>query len=278
MILTMALTAGLAVDAHAQAEPPAAARQAWEAYVRATEARIARERTSTNGFFARDQAPDAAAVRRAALAGELVIDAWRTPPPDGDDWRVPQGQIHHWVGTVFVPGVELATLLERLHGVDVQLRQPDVLAARVLTRDAHGLSVHLRVRRSQIVTATYDTEHRVRFERFGPSRAMSTTAATRIVELDDAGTPEERPLGPGEDRGFLWRLNAYWRYEAVAGGVLVECESLSLSRRAPIGLGTIAAPFVTRVARESMSRTLAALRSTLGRGVPAGFAARAGDL
>jgi hypothetical protein len=93
---------------------------------------------------------------------------------------------------------------------------------------------------------------------------MSTTVATRIVELDEAGTSQERPLGPGEDRGFLWRLNAYWRYEAVAGGVLVECESISLSRRTPYGLGTIAAPFITRVARESMARTLTALRTALG--------------
>jgi len=34
----------------------------------------------------------------------------------------------------------------------------------------------------------------------------------------------------GDDRGFLWRLNAYWRYEQVAGGVIAECESITLSR------------------------------------------------
>jgi hypothetical protein len=274
----LALTAAFTAEAHAQAAPPAGARAGWEAYVRATEARVARERASSSGFFARDAAPDGAAIRRAALGGALIVDRWRTPRPDGGEWDVPDAAVHHWVGTVFLPGVELSTLLERLQGVDVQRRQPDVLAARVISRDAEGLSVFLRLRRSQIVTVTYDTDHRVRFLRLGPSRAMSTTVATRIAEIEAPGTTEERTLGSGEDRGFLWALNAWWRYEAVDGGVLVECESISLSRRPPFGLGAIAAPFVTRVARESMVRTLEALRTTLAGPRPIDVSARASRL
>ncbi len=40
----------------------------------------------------------------------------------------------------------------------------------------------------------------------------------------------KREKPEGKDRGFLWRLNSYWRYQQVDGGVLVECESLTLSR------------------------------------------------
>lgn len=253
----------LAAEARAQAAPPAAARASWDAYVRATEARIAAERSDPVRFFARDARPDGAAVRRAALAGGLLVERWSTPAPQGGEWEVPDAAIHHWVGTTFLPGVSLATLLERLQGVEIQRRQPDVLAARVTARERDGLSVYLRLRRSQMITVTYDTEHRVRFLRLGPTRAMSSTVATRIAELDEPGTAAERALGPGEDRGFLWALNAYWRYEEVAGGVLVECESISLSRRPPFGLGAVTAPFVTRVARESMTRTLEALRAAL---------------
>jgi hypothetical protein len=261
-LLSLVLTVGLAVEARAQAAPPAQARATWDAYVRATEARVARERSNPTAFFARDAAQDGAALRRAALAGALIVDRWRTPTPQGGEWDVPDAAIHHWVGTVFLPGVALPALLERLQGVDIQRRQPDVLAARVTGRQDDGLSVYLRLRRSQIVTVTYDTEHQVRFARLGPTRAMSTTTATRITELEAPGSTGERALGPGEDRGFLWALNAYWRYEAVAGGVLVECESISLSRRPPFGLGAVASPFVTRVARESMTRTLEALRTS----------------
>jgi hypothetical protein len=60
---------------------------------------------------------------------------------------------------------------------------------------------------------TYNTEHSVEYRRLGGRRATSRAVATRIAELADAGTPAEREKGPGQDHGFLWRLNAYWRYE-----------------------------------------------------------------
>ena len=66
----------------------------------------------------------------------------------------------------------------------------------------------------------------------------------------------EREKPAGSDLGLLWRLNAYWWYEEVPGGVLVECESLSLSRGIPLLLKPFASGTVDRIARESMARTL----------------------
>jgi hypothetical protein len=66
-----------------------------------------------------------------------------------------------------------------------------------------------------------------------------------------------------EDRGFLWALRAWWRYEAVDGGVLIECESVSLSRSVPYVVRPVIGPMVTRFARESMERTLTSLRQAL---------------
>ena len=72
-----------------------------------------------------------------------------------------------------------------------------------------------------------------------------------------------------EDNGFLWRLNAYWRYEAVPGGVLVECESVSLSRPVPMLLRAVANPIVDRIARESLTNTLVSLRDQMVNTLPA---------
>ncbi len=77
--------------------------------------------------------------------------------------------------------------------------------------------------------------------------------------MADAGTPRERELSPDDDHGYLWRLNAYWRYESVAGGVIAECESVSLSRSVPFGLQYLAGPLIRSAARESMAHTLEAL-------------------
>jgi hypothetical protein len=40
----------------------------------------------------------------------------------------------------------------------------------------------------------------------------------------------ERELPVGKDRGLLWRLYGYWLYEERDGGVIVECESVTLTR------------------------------------------------
>ena len=70
-------------------------------------------------------------------------------------------------------------------------------------------------------------------------------------------------LAPHEDRGFLWGLRAWWRYEAVSGGVVIECETVSLSRPVPLVVRPVVSPIVTRFARESMERTLVSLRDAL---------------
>jgi len=75
-----------------------------------------------------------------------------------------------------------------------------------------------------------------------------------------AGTPREREKAPGDDNGFLWRLNAYWRYEQMGSGVMVEVESLTLSRNVPFLLAPIAKPIISRIARETLERTLSSVR------------------
>jgi hypothetical protein len=114
-----------------------------------------------------------------------------------------------------------------------------------------------------VITVTYNTEHVVDYARVSSTRAVVRSVATRIVELAGAGGPEEHEKPSSQDNGFLWRLNAYWRYEAVPGGVIVECESVSLSRPVPLLIRPIANPVVDRVARESMTRTLTSLRTLL---------------
>jgi hypothetical protein len=114
-----------------------------------------------------------------------------------------------------------------------------------------------------VITVHYNTEHDVEYRTIDATHASSRSMATKIAELANAGTPTEREKKPGEDRGFLWRLNAYWRYEQVPGGVLIECESISLSRSIPFALRLFVTRAVTGIARESLEKTLRGLRGTL---------------
>jgi hypothetical protein len=216
--------------------PPTIA--AWNACVATTEARIGRELASWHR--------------------SLEVEE-----PRGITTGVDGGTISHWRGSVFLPGVQLEPLLNRLRNPREQgPHQEDVLAVRVLDRTPDSVDLFIRMTRTKIVTVTYDTEHHVEYRRHGPTRASSRSVATRIAEVEDPADPEGSGRTPGEDRGFLWRMNAYWRYEQVNGGVIVDLESITLSRGIPLGLGTVVRPLINRVARESMSRTLDNIRRT----------------
>ena len=243
--------------------------RAWEAYVAATEQRIADELSAlaqpgSARFFAQDfvvPVRGASPERVRALKGELPASEMRTPDRSGQPFAVPGGTIVHWRGTVFVPGMTLDRVLFRAqHPSERGPFPPDVLALRVRDRAQDALTLYIKMTRQKIVTVTYNTEHAVTYRRHGPTRASSRSVATRIAEIEQtAGGERERPQT--DDHGFLWRLNSYWRYEAVSGGVLVEMESLSLSRGIPFGTGVIAWPLVNRIAGESIERTLLAFRT-----------------
>jgi len=216
----------LAMPGSALAAPPLETVAAWDRYVAATEARLERALAS-----------DAARARsRDAIAAS------------GESIGVPSGTISDWHGSVFIHGVTLDRLLHRLQYPGTPPPQEDVVSSRVVARGQESLRVAIRLVRRTIVTVTYDTEHDMRFQRLSPTLAVARSVSTAIEE---AG---------GADRGFLWRLNSYWRYEAVDGGVLVNLQSVTLSRDVPAIIRAVARPIVDRIARESVVRTLDALR------------------
>jgi hypothetical protein len=211
---------------------------------------------------ARAQAVESvAAWNRYVAAAEIELERSRSRPrfrpatdivaAGGESVRVESATISDWRGSLFIPGLTLDRLLDRLQHPGTPPPQDEVVAARVISRTDDSLRIWIRLARHAIVTVTYDTEHEMRFRRWTPKLATARSVATRIAESG------------GTDHGFLWRLNSYWRYEEIDGGVLVELRSLTLSRDVPSIIRPIAAPLVTRVARESVDRTLAALRRYL---------------
>ena len=173
----------------------------------------------------------------------------RGDEPEGRAIGVPGGTIHHWRGALLLHGVTVDAVVHALMNPGTPPPQEDVLESRVLGRSDDSLCVYLKLVRRTIITVTYDTEHQVTFQRHGPGLATSRSVSTRIVEAD------------GRDRGFLWRLNSYWRYVQVGNDVRVELQSISLSRDVPTLLKPVAGPIVNRIARESVTKTLEALRA-----------------
>ena len=264
----MLLTVGSAAAAQAdtlEAQLHAKTAQSFAKYVAAVEARRAKEITDNAPFLALDRHPQAEQARIMTLLkrGEVYVER----PPAARDARAQEldidgGLVNHWRGTVFVPKVKLDQLLKVLQEPQTDKhKQEDVLSSRVISRDGDSQKVFLRLRRTKFVTVVYDTEYDVDYIRLDPTRAYSNSISTKIVEIENAGTPRERALPEGNDHGYMWRLNSYWRYKQLPDGVLVEVESLTLSRNLPPIIGTLISPIINSTARESMSRTLASVRA-----------------
>jgi hypothetical protein len=197
-------------------------------------------------------------------AGAFVIERMTTTR-DGEELDVPDGMIHHWLGALFVPGASLDQAVALLQDYDrhASVYAPAVARSKLLARDGDSYRLSLRFFMKKVMTVVVDGEHQARFTRLGPNRAYSRVVSTRLNEVEDPETPHERLKPEGRDGGYLWRLNSYWRFLERDGGTYIQCETVTLSRRIPIGLGWLVGPFVTSIPKESLEFTLTTTRRTL---------------
>lgn len=267
-VLIAALALGLAAAAVPPVELKPETLEAYKRYVRLTDQRVEAELARGSDFLLPDRLLTArradawARVRR----GELLVERMETRDPATQrEIEIPKGMVHHWAAIVFIPGATLEQTLALVQDYDATHVHyaPDVARSKLLGREGDRFLAYMRFYRKKVVTAVLDTEHDVRYRRLSPTRAFSRSEAVRIVEIEHPDTPRERALPPGNDRGFLWRLDAWWRFEERDGGTYVESEAVSLSRDIPFALGWIVGPFVKSVPRESLAHTLLSTRRAL---------------
>jgi hypothetical protein len=263
----LALVAGTAAVGAATLQSKTAA--GFNRYAAAVSARLDRELRADGPFLSIERLPppEQNARRQALTRGEVLVSRAARAQDDSDnEIEIDGGIINHWRGLIFVPRVSLDQLLANLRepGTD-RHKQEDVLRSVVVSRDGDRQKVYLRLKRTKVITVYYDTVYDVTYARLTPSRATSTSLSTRIVEVENPGTPQERLRPEGDDHGFMWRLNTYWRYEERDGGVVIEVESVTLSRELPLLLRPVARPIINHIARETLARTLQSIRARFER-------------
>ena len=199
-------------------------------------------------------------------SGEIVISRLETKI-NGKKIDTPDGLVHHWVGVVFVPGATVDQAVTLLQNYDThgEVYKPNVARSKLIERDGDRFRIYLRFYTKKVLTVVVNTEHEARFTRAGSDRAYSRIVSTRIAELENPDTPDEREKPVGNDGGYLWRLNSDWRFLERDGGTYVQCESITLTRSVPFGLGLIIRPFITGIPRESLMFTLERTRTVLSR-------------
>jgi len=241
-------------------------RMAFERYVRLTEERNQAELKDGKAWLWIDELEESQRQKayEALRSGEVQISRLATLD-DGKAIRCPGGMIHHWIGVVFIPGAKLEEVLAVLEDYDQQSTYyaPDVERSRIESREGEHFRVFLRFRRHKVITVVLNTEHDIRYFRDSPKRAHSRSSATRIAEVENPGKPDEREKPPGDDGGFLWGMETWWRMEERDGGVYVQSEAASLTRDIPTGLGWMIGSFVNSIPRETLTFTLEATRKAV---------------
>ena len=239
---------------------------AFDRYARATESRMDGELHGKVPFLRIDRLPEA--ERREAYAsvkrGEIVVGRLSTRER-GREIDVPHGLIHHWIGTTFAPHATVDRVVALMQGYDryQEIYTPTVRRSHTISRQGESFRVYLQLFMKKIIGVVLNTEYDVRYTRVSVSRVHVRSYSTRIAEVQNPGTADEKEAPVGEDSGFLWRFYNDCSLEQRVEGTYIQCESLSLSRGIPAGLGWIVGPFVTSIPRESLEFTLASMRRAL---------------
>jgi hypothetical protein len=243
--------------------------QAFERYVKLTDARNEAELKGGTGLLWVDSLPEGQRPEAyAALKhGEVKVQKLETRD-NGALIPCAGGLIHHWAGVVFIPGAKLDDVLSTLEDYDRHsvYYTPDVERSKIESRTGDNFLVFLRFHRHKVITVVLNTEHEVQYFRDAPGKAHSRSSAVRIAEVENAGRADEREKTPGDDDGFLWRMETWWRMEEGDGGVYVQSEVASLTRNIPTGLGWMIGPFVTDIPKETLTFTLEATRRAVENG------------
>lgn len=250
IVLTLASPAGGQPRVELTTETVAA----FNGFIRALEQFEARRLDGRVPFLWADEDPD----RRSLLrAGQILIE----PLGDAPLPEIEGGLVHVWTGAVFIPDAGADDLLDVLQDYDRHHEwYPEVVESRMLGRDGDTIRGFLKLRKEQVLTVNLNTEHEASYTQLSDGRWVGRSYSTRISEIRDAGEADETELPVGNDSGFLWRMNAYWRLDEADDGVFAECVSVSLSRRVPRGLGWLVNPFIRDMPPESLEAMLEATR------------------
>jgi len=252
------LTCAQSAFAFAKLTPETAG--AFDRYVQAAESQMSRDLDASR-FLHVDSKPDLKAKLRA---GQLIIE-WGATLEGHKSADIPGGLLQDWLGMMFIPGATV----EQVRGVlqdyanYKNFYRPEVLESKELAHHDDQFDIFLRLYEKHILTVVLNAEYHAEFGRLDSKRMFVTSHSTRIAQVKDPkrSYTEEEP--PGDDTGFLWRLNSYWRFEEADSGVYAQCEAISLSRDVPMGLGFLLKGFLERFPKESMQNTLRGTRSAV---------------
>jgi hypothetical protein len=197
------------------------------------------------------------------LNGEMLA----APASAQNPTKVPGGLIHHWVGAMFVSGVQLDELIQITRDYDryKEFYGPSVVESKTVPHDGPDDRFSMTLLNQVFFSKrALDADFQLTNVRVDQRRSYSVSRSTRVQEIDAYGQPGQHRVPEGEGGGYIWKLWNVSRFQERDGGVYVEMETVALSRDMAGALALVANPIVRRVSRNSLlislKQTQAAVR------------------
>jgi hypothetical protein len=233
------LPAALAIVSVMQAQSPKTERlSAYACYVQSAESRMSARAT----FLLVDAEP--ARIRELVREKKVFTAPGNTTNPQ----KVPGAMIFDWVGTLFIPGASVQRTVRMLQDYDHRSEYfPDVIVSSKLFCASGTSRFGFRMRIKEPTVA--ETDNDVVWERVDARRWRCRSYSGDVLEI-------------GKQRGYLYRLNSYWRFAETGEGVFVEGQTITLSGE--FGSFMRALGSLAGISPEkSLRRTLNSMRDTI---------------
>ncbi len=142
-----------------------------------------------------------------------------------------------------------------------QLFPPALVESRLIAHTGDVFDYRVKfVQKGLGVKAGLLADFRSRYVPFDARSGYIETEATKLIEIQNPGKPDERRLSFEEAKGLIEKSFSVMRYRETGNGVVIQIESITLSRDIPGSLRWLVSPFVRRFARQTMSSTLDRVR------------------
>jgi len=258
------LTALAAIPARAEVLKQETA-TVFDRYIRAVEARMDDD-VRHNQFLAVDRLPDLSLQEAYAQLrrGQTYIEELHAREDDRPI-HVPSGRIHHWAGVIFIPKAVLPEAIAVLQDYDnhQQIYYPEIRQSKLIERSGSESTIYFQLFNKSIVTAVLNAYFDVSDTQFGSTRYQIASRSTRIAEVANPGGTNEHERPVGDDHGYMWRFDSYWRGEEKDVGVYVQNESVELSRTVPAAVAWLVDPLTKSIPRNILLHLLTNTRNAV---------------
>jgi hypothetical protein len=231
----------------------------WNEYVRSADSRMKDRLEGKTSFLWTDESADR---RRRVSRGETPV----SPAVSHGTQTVPNGLIHHWIGSVFISGAAIDSLSAVLQNYSAykDVYKPVVVDSKRLSCTSTEARFRMLWQTKVLfITAAIEGEYQAHHVRVDSRRGYDISESIQVHEVENYGHAGQRLLPDGTGSGYIWRLHSIARYEQRDGGVDLELEAIALTRDIPASVRWLVNPIVNHLSVNSLITTLQQTRDAV---------------